>query len=224
MTNFVIVTEGRCGSTLLVHVLNSFKQVLCSGEIIGYYALDRFLKNKHNAVVPYKKLRMGFLGRQVDKKSTHPFFKPEEIEIKDEYKFTDLFPPKYRASGTKSIIQSPDLEFFLMNNHFYKIILLTRKNKGLWIASMKRAGFKNGNIKHLTEIHNKYVAYSKKYDNTFLLYYEDIKNCQFKELFDFLKIGDLYDEKLIKEKLHDICSYQCRQNISQIVKANKSIK
>jgi hypothetical protein len=168
---------------------------------------------------------MGFLGKQVNKKSTHPFFKPEEIKIKDEYKLTDLFPPNFRASGTKSIINSPDLEFFLMNNHFYKIILLTRKNKDEHLQSMRRAGFKkSGNIENIVKMYNKYVTYSKKYENTFLLHYEDIKNCKLKELFDFLNIPDLYDEKLIKEKLHDICSYACRRNIQDIVKVNKSIK
>lgn len=234
---FIIFTIGRTGSSLLVNILNKFKDVTFSGEIYNIQLLMKMNRgeelNMEDFSQIFKKIERTDKSTHTDikkigGKSCSPLYFPKDTNL---YKYhnhpgkfiknlkeknTILEKLKYimplnKVIGCKILASYKVVDDFLncnISKHF-KIILLIREDIDKLQDSMKRASFKNINL----EMENReYKRIDMGDEGIYLLSYEDIlkRNENFRGLFKFINVG--YSNKLVSDGFKEICSYASSLN------------
>lgn len=226
---YIIFTIGRTGSSLLVHILNKFKDVTFAGEI---YTLDLFARiNRGDKRIPidafnvFNNKNIILNGRYSNSSVYFPQRTNYAINMKRKEKFLEKFHkidnvekrlkfimPIDKISGCKILTKSEGIKNFLKMDNLkdIKLILLVREDIKAQLKSMRRARFikSNGREPNIEYENNEYKKiYNDNKSRIYYLTYEDIVNRRnrFKGLFKFMKLD--YDEKKVISGLSIVCSY-----------------
>lgn len=220
MKHFLICTIGRTGSTLLVHILNTQKNVSVCGELFGDIFFKKLSENKK---INNKDIRIFTNYKFITDRKTSPFYTPHnivfkkiknndlgELLVENKNVINNLF-PQDKISGAKCLIKTETVESMINSKHInIKLILLIR-NPDDTIRSMKKSGFggKKYTLDSIKKYNKKMIEISEKYPNeTFLINYDDIINInsKLKKLFNFLNIEG-FNNSIIECCLQTRCSY-----------------
>lgn len=227
---FIIFTIGRTGSSLLVNILNQYKEVTVAGEI---YKLDLFsCLNRGDKDISINKFQIfndnnnKIKGRLPSSsiyfpKNTnyHKYYnKPEKFKeefdkLKTNKERLEYIMPQNKIVGCKILANSKNLKWFLgfenIIKHF-KIILLVREDIKDLEDSMKRAGFITSKSKKI-DLQKENDEYKKIYEENrermYYLTYDDIINIseRYVGLYNF--IGMEHNKNNTIVGLNTICSY-----------------
>lgn len=226
---YIIFTIGRTGSSLLVHILNKFKDVTFSGEIFSGDLFSRI--NREDKRIPLGVFKVFTNKKYIinGRLSNSPIYLPKRTNyskyLKRPHTFLNEFNkletvkerlefimPLNKVVGCKILTKGRGVKDFLKlkNMKCFKIILLIREDVKACIKSMKRARFikPDGDIPDICYENKEYKKiYDENKDRVYLLSYEDIVNRsdRFKGLFDFMNIK--YNDRLVIDGSSIVCSY-----------------